>query len=78
MTNPSSTPPIFAQSCRDILERLEGRQGDEPRRMRLAAQRLLETFNSWLEEVPSPTVRTAAVNELFALYREVLDFCLKK
>lgn len=77
MSNPSQTPPLFANSCQDILKRLEGVEDGEAARMRREAQALLDEFTAWLDEVPSPTARVTAINKLFALYREAFSFRIK-
>ena len=74
----SPTPPLFAQSCRDILERLKNREGTEAFRMRKNASELHDQFMSWNVKMPAPSDRAAAINRLFALYREVFDHVIKK
>lgn len=78
MSNPSQTPPLFAQSCREILKHLEGIEEAEAARMRRDAHALLDEFTAWLDEVPTPTARVTAINKLFALYREAFSFRINK
>lgn len=78
MSNPSQTPPLFAQSAQEIIERLKDDHGPVPDRIKAEAEDLLKKFMSWMETPPEPTDRLRAINRLFALYREVLDYRLKK
>ncbi len=74
MSNPSKTPPLFAQSAQDIIERLKDDEGPEPEAMRLKALELLRQFAGWMDEAPEAADRLRAISELFALYGRVLDY----
>ena len=76
MSNPSQTPPLFAQSAREIIDRLKDDHGPTPDRIKSEAEDLLKKFMGWIEAPPEPAERLQAINRLFALYREVLDYRL--
>lgn len=74
----SQTSALYAQAVQDIRKTLEGLEGLEPARMRVDATLLYEEFESWNAAPPGPGERRTAINKLFALYKEALDYAVKK
>ncbi len=72
----SQTSALYAQGVRDIITTLGVLEGPEPTRMRQDAEVLREEFESWQTAPPGSGERRAAVNKLFALYKEALDYVL--
>lgn len=73
----SQTSAIYAQGVRDIRATLQHLEGPEVDRMRTDAELLHEEFEAWQTVPPGPGERRAAINKLFALYREALDYAVK-
>ena len=70
----SQTSALYAQGVQDIMKTLGELEGPEPTRMRKDAELLHEEFEAWHTAPPGPGERRAAVNRLFALYKEALDY----
>jgi hypothetical protein len=74
----SQTSALYAQAVDDIRKTLAGLKGPQAARMLTDAERLHEEFEAWQTAPPGPSERRAAINRLFALYREVLEHAVKK
>lgn len=79
MTRPASvTPPLFENSAKELLVRLEGDTSEEAEELRTEARALIVTFREWMVQRPTDPVRTETVTRLFALYRRALNYLLSK
>jgi hypothetical protein len=74
----SQTSALYARAVVDIRTTLRGLEGPEVVRMLADAELLHEEFEAWQTAAPGPNERRAAVNKLFALYKEALDYAVKK
>jgi hypothetical protein len=74
----SQTSALYVQAVDDIRKTLAGFKGPQAEQMLVDAERLHEEFEAWQTAPPGPGERRAAVNRLFALYKEVLEYAVKK
>lgn len=74
----SQTSALYKQGVTDIRMTLQGLEGPEPDRLRAEAEVLHVEFESWQTVPPESGARRTAINKLFALYREVLAYAVKK
>jgi len=73
-TTASVSTPLFQQSAEDLVQRLSAQSSDRARRMLTSAQELAKLFKSWEMVTPEPAARLKAINTLFDLHREAMDF----
>jgi hypothetical protein len=74
---PSVTPPLFENSAKEVLARLDGDDSVEAQEMRKEAQDLIVVFREWMVNRPSDPIRHDTVNRLFALYRRAMNHLLQ-
>lgn len=74
----SVTPPLFENSAKEILARLEGDHSEEALAMKGEARDLIVLLRSWMVNRPSDPVRYDIVNRLFSLYRRMLNHLLQR
>ena len=74
----SVTPPLFENSAKEVLAKLEGDTSADADEMRAEARELISFFREWMVERPSDPVRHDVVNRLFSLYRRALNHLLQQ
>jgi hypothetical protein len=70
----SKTSDLYAQGVRDIRKTLEKYEGPDVDRMRADAELLHEEFEAWHTAPPGAVERRIAINKLFALYKQAIDY----
>jgi hypothetical protein len=75
---PSTVPFLFESSVREILTRLEGDRSPEALELRGEALGLAQIFRKWMVERPSDPIRHDAINRLFTLYRQTMNYILQR
>jgi len=74
----SVTPPLFENSAKEVLKRLEGDSSQEAEDMRVEARELISIFRGWMIDRPADPIKHDVVNRLFSLYRRAMNHLLKK
>ncbi len=74
----SVTPPLFENSAKEVLTRLEGDSSQEAEDMRVEARELVAIFRKWMVERPADPIKHEVVNRLFSLYRRAMNHLLQK
>jgi hypothetical protein len=69
----TASSPLFEQSARDIVARLDGDPSEVGRAMAREARELVTTFAGWVNQRPEPEVRISAIQRLFELNRRAMD-----
>lgn len=70
----SQTSDLYAQGIHDIRKILEKFEGPDVDRLRADAELLHEEFEAWHTAPPGPVERRMAINRLFALYKQTIDY----
>jgi hypothetical protein len=79
VTPPStSSLPLFEQSCKEVLARLEGDASYSADGMRIEARDLLAVIESWKTDLPAAEARSATVSKVMDLYSRTLDYLANK
>jgi hypothetical protein len=74
MEDKSNSVPLFRQSAEDLATKLAEIGTAESMGMAREARDLAATFRGWEKARPTNEVRIAAIQQLFALNRRVMDF----
>lgn len=69
----TASSPLFEQSARDLVARLDSDTSELGRAMAREARDLMAMFASWAAQRPEPEARIAAIQRLFALNRRAMD-----
>lgn len=70
----SQTSDLYVQGVRDIRKTLEEYEGADVERLLVDAKLLHEEFNAWQTAPPGVGERRVAINKLFALYKQAIDY----
>jgi hypothetical protein len=73
----SNSARVFAEACENLLEKLGRDQQQTAQVLRARLTDLSKIFNGFATREPEPRERTAALNQLLDLNREVLMYLSK-
>jgi len=73
MSDNSKSTPLFANSCREVLSRLEGDASEQARAYATRARELLAILDDWKEEAPTREDRVTVISRVLDLHRAVME-----